>query len=198
MDIDDRRRKAIVCPTAAAEHPLAERAALERAPAGDREDGPGRGGRRRGDAGRLQARASTGRVGRARTVAGGPGAARRPGNRAAGEWVPVRRRGRVLPQDGAAGAGCVRRGGDRGDGGADPGSVGPGGSGRDSGAADGFAEVSWVLAGGDLPARRDVAGGGRGGGRTATTGALRCATPQASEARSPPDDDAAQRIASAV
>src|ERR1019366_6352704 len=125
---DDRRRKAIVgptCPTAI--DPLAERAVVERAAAADRQDGPGRGGRRRGDAGRLQARASARRGRRARIMAGGPCAARHPGNRVAGEWVPVRRRGRVLPQDGAAGAGGVRRGGDRGDGGADPGSVGAGG-----------------------------------------------------------------------
>src|ERR1019366_1249488 len=132
--------------------PLAERAAVERAAAGDREDGPGRGGRRRGDAGGLQARASTRRSGWARTVAGGPGAARRPGNRPAGERIPVRRGGRVLPQDGAAGAGGVRRGADRGDGGTDPGSVGLGGIGGDSHSSDGFAEVSGVLAGGDLPA----------------------------------------------
>src|ERR1035441_7541986 len=197
-DNDDRRRKAIVCPTAAADDPLAECAAIERAPAGDREDGPGRGRGRCGDAGRLQAWASARRSGRVGIVAGGPGAARRAGNRAAGERVPVRRRGRVLPQDGAAGAGGVRRGGDRGDGGADPGGVGAGGSGGDSGAADGFAEVSGVLAGGNLPARRDVAGGGGGGGRTATTGAVRCAAAQTGEARSPPDDDAAQRIAPAV
>src|SRR5450759_2051951 len=192
---DDRRRYAIVCPTI---DPLAERDAIERAAAGDREDGPGRGGRRRGDPRGLQARASARRVGRACIVAGGPGAARRPGNRPAGGRVPVRRRGRVLPQDGAARTGGVRRGADRGDGGADPGSVGPGGRGRDSGAAGGFAEVSGVLAGGDLSARRDVAGGGGGGGRAAATGALRPAAAQAGEARGPPDDDAAQRTAPAV
>src|ERR1019366_2824202 len=192
---DDRRRYAIVCPTI---DPLAERPVIERAAASDREDGPGRGQRRRGDPRGLQARASAGRGGRAGIVAGGPGAARRPGNRPAGERVPVRRRGRVLPQDGAAGAGGVRRGGDRGDGGADPGGVGAGGIGGDSGAADGFAEVSGVLAGGNLPARRDVAGGGGGGGGTAATVALRSAAAQAGEARSPPDDDSAQRTASAV
>src|ERR1019366_112663 len=148
---DDRRRRAIVCPTAIAIDPiavcavversgrkdrpgglsyidpLAERDAIERAPAGDREDGPGRGGRRGGEARGLQTRASARRGGRARIVAGGPGAARRPGNRPAGGRVPVRRGGRVLPHDGAAGAGGVRRGGDRGDGGVDPGGVGPGG-----------------------------------------------------------------------
>src|SRR5260370_27202940 len=190
---NDRRRKAIVCAngnacsTTAANDPLAERAAIERAPACDREDGPGGGRRRRGDSRGLQARASARWGGRARTVASRPGATRRPGNRPAGERVPVRRRGSVLSQDGAAGAGSVQRGGDRRDGGADPGSVGPGGIRRDSGAADGFAEVSGVLAGGDLPAGRDVAGGGGGGGRTAATVALRPAAAQSGEARSPPD-----------
>src|ERR1035441_10364775 len=192
---DDRRRYAIACPTV---DPLAERAAFERAAARDCEDGPGRGGRRRGDAGRLQARASARRGGGACIVAGGPGAARRPGNRPAGEWIPVRRGGRVLPQDGAARAGGVRRGGDRGDGGADPGSVGARGSGGDSGAACGFAEMSGVFAGRDLPSRRDVAGGSGGGGRTAATAAVRSAASQAGEARSPPYGDTAQRTAAAV
>ena len=46
-------------------------------------------------------------------------------------------------------------------------------SGRDSGAAGGFAEVSGVLAGGDLPAGRDVAGGRGGRAGAAATGAVR-------------------------
>ena len=75
---------------------------------------------------------------------------------------------------------------------------GAGGSGRDSGAAGGFAEVSGVLAGGDLPAGRDVAGGGGGGGRTAATGAVRRAAAEAGEARGAADDDAAERTAAAV
>src|ERR1017187_6870583 len=41
-------------------------------------------------------------------------------------------------------------------------------------------------------------GGGGGGGGATKTAAVRCATAQAGEARSPPDDDAAQRTASAV
>ena len=70
--------------------------------------------------------------------------------------------------------------------------------GRDSGAAGGFAEVSGVLAGGDLPAGRDVAGGGGGGSRRRNN--WRCSTcrAQAGEARGAADDDAAERTASAV
>ena len=193
-----KRRRCRRPAESAAIDPRAERHAVERAAAGDREDGPGRGGRRRRDAGRLQARASARGSGRAGVVAERPGAAGGPGYRAAGERIPVRRGCRVLPQDGAAGAGAARRGADRGDGGADSGGVGPGGSGRDSAAAGGFAEVSGVLAGGDLPAGRDVAGGGGGDRGAAATGAVRRAAAQAGEARGPADDDAAQRTASAV
>ncbi len=193
--------KATALPDAAgpaAVDPLAQRDAIERAAARDREDGPGRGRGRRGDAGGLQARASARGRGRAGVVAERPGAVGGPGDRAAGERVPVRGRRRVLPQDGAAGAGDARRGADRGDGGADSGGVGRGGIGRDSGAAGGFAEVSGVLAGGDLPAGRDVAGGGGGDRRSAATGAVRRAAAQAGEARGAADDDAAERTASAV
>src|SRR5665213_633552 len=128
--------------------PLAKCTAFERAAAGDREDGPGGGSGRRGDAGRLQARASTGGIGGAGVVAERSGATGGPGNRAAGERVSVRGRRRVLPQDRAAGPRGVRRGADRGDRGADSGGVGHGGDRRETGATDGFTEVSRVLAGG--------------------------------------------------
>src|SRR5450432_1099951 len=65
--------------------PLAERTAIERAAAGDRQDGPGGGGGRRGDAGRLQARASTRGSGGAGVVARGPCTTWGTGNRAEGE-----------------------------------------------------------------------------------------------------------------
>src|SRR6266542_2947362 len=65
--------------------PLAERDAGERAAAGDREDGPGRGRGRLRNAGGLQTRASTGGNGRAGVVAERPGTTGGPGNRAAGE-----------------------------------------------------------------------------------------------------------------
>ena len=54
--------------------------------------------------------------GGAGVVAERPGAVGGPGDRAAGERVPLRGGSRVLPQDGAAGSGDDGRGADRGDG----------------------------------------------------------------------------------
>src|SRR5471030_432061 len=182
----------------AAIDPLAECTAFERAAAGDRQDGSGGSRGWRGDAGRLQARASTRGSGWAGIVARGPGTTWGAGNRAEGERVPVRGRRRILSQDGAAGVGGVRRGADCRDGVADLAGMGHGGGGGEAGAAGGFAEVSGVLAGGDLPAGRDVAGGGGRGRGTTATRAVRCAAAQVGEARGASDDDAAQRTASAV
>ena len=105
------------------------------------------------------------------TVAVGPGAACGAGDGAAGKRVPVRGGNRLLPQDRAAGPGGVRRRTDGGDGRDDSTGVEHRRGARDSAAAGGFAEVSGVLAGGDLPAGRDpgVGGGGAGSG----TGAAR-------------------------
>ena len=116
-----RRRTALPAPGGpAAVDPLAIGDTVERAAAGDRQDGPGGGGGRRGHAGRLQARAAARGGERAGVVAGGPRATGGAGDRAARERVPLRRGHRLLPEDGAAGARGVRRRGDRGDRGADP------------------------------------------------------------------------------
>ena len=125
---------------------------VQRTAAGDREDGLGGVGRGDGDAGRLQARASTGGEGRARVVALGSSATRGAGNRPARERVCVRRRDRLLPQDRSASARGIRRGADRGDGSAYRKGVGYRAARRDSLASRGLSEMCGMFAEFDLSA----------------------------------------------
>ena len=119
------------------------------------------------------------------------------GNRAAGERVPAARK--ASPTTARRGSACAWRSTKaliaetdrlilRG--------VGAGGSGRDSAAAGGFAEVSGLLAGGHLPAGRDVAcGRAEAEEEPQQLGAVRTPRREAGEARGAGADDAAQRAA---
>src|SRR5579883_2646316 len=124
----------------------------ERAVARDRQDGSGGSRGAGGDTGGLQAREAAPREGRAGAMAFRPGATGGAGAGTPRQRVRMPRRGGVLPEDGAAGAGGIRGGAAARNGGIDRAGVGDGGGRGDSTAAGGFAEVSGLLAGGDLPA----------------------------------------------